>query len=115
REGYKMTELGEIPSEWEVKSLQQISKNVTIGLVTTMTKHYVENGVPLIRNSDIKEGKIRMEKLINLSSEFAEKNSNKQMKLNDIVTVHTGDIGTSSLISEDLVGCLGFATLQTTV
>ena len=33
REGYKITELGEIPEEWEVKKLEDLGKSI-IGLTT---------------------------------------------------------------------------------
>jgi type I restriction enzyme, S subunit len=61
-----------------------------IGLVTTMTKHYVPAGVPLIYNSDIKPNRFVFKKQIYLDDEFARKNNNRRHKLGDIVTVHTG-------------------------
>ena len=112
---FKETEVGVIPKEWEVKLLKDISENITIGLVKTMTKYYVDNGVPLIRNSDIKENKILNKHMVYLDKQFALENKEKMMRKGDIVTVHTGDIGTSGIIEEKLVGAHGFATLNTTV
>jgi type I restriction enzyme, S subunit len=111
---FKETELGEIPVEWEVRPLNEITRKVTIGLVTTMTKYYVENGVPLIRNSDIKENKFLKNQMVSLDEKFDEKHSQKRLKLGDVITVHTGDIGKSAVIESDLVGAQGFATLNTT-
>lgn len=92
--------------------LNKIAK-VTIGLVTTMTMHYVSNGIPLIRNSDIKPNEIIKDKMIYLSESFASENEHRKLKLNDIVTVHTGEVGVSAVIKGDMVDCLGFATLNT--
>lgn len=86
-----------------------------IGLVTTMTKHYVEDGVPLIFNSSIKVSGIDTSKPIFLDEEFAEKNKNRMHKKDDVVTVHTGDIGVSAVISDSLDGSLGFATIVTRI
>lgn len=86
-----------------------------IGLVTTMTKHYVDEGIPLIRNSDIKEYKIAFKECIYLDNDFAEKNKRRRHKQGDIVTVHTGDIGTSAVIEADLEGSIGFATIVTRI
>lgn len=97
---------------WEEVKLVDVAET-SIGLVTTMTTSYVEEGIPLIRNSDIKPNAIRMTKLINLSKEFADKYENKKLLKNDIVTVHTGDIGVSAIVEKDLEGSLGFATLNT--
>ena len=41
---------------WEQRKVTEIGK-IYIGLVTTMTKHYTDEGTLLIRNSDIKDGK----------------------------------------------------------
>lgn len=98
--------------DWEEKIITNIAKT-SIGLVTTMTENYVENGTKLIRNSDIKPNKIMQAGLINLDVNFAENNKNKEFQKFDIVTVHTGDIGVSAVIGDDMIGSLGFATLNT--
>ena len=108
---FKKDDGGEYPG-WEKKKINDIA-HTFIGLVTTMTENYVEDGVKLIRNSDIKENKVVMDKLINLDKQFAEKNESRYFKLGDVVTVHTGDIGTSAVIEDELVGALGFATINT--
>jgi type I restriction enzyme, S subunit len=101
-------------TNWEEKKITEIAKT-SIGLVTSMTKHYVELGTPLIRNSDILQNKIKKDKLIYLNKEFDEDNRGRRLLLNDIVTVHTGDIGVSAVIESDLDGCQGFATLNTRI
>jgi type I restriction enzyme S subunit len=100
--------------DWEEKRITELAKT-SIGLVTSMTKHYVDSGVALIRNSDIKQNKVRKDKLINLAYNFAEENKNRQLLESDIVTVHTGDIGVSAVIDKELHGCQGFATLNTRI
>lgn len=82
-----------------------------IGLVTTMTKHYVPNGVSLIHNSCVKENRFEFTKQVFLDVPFAEKNASRRHKLDDVITVHTGDVGTSAVIDQSLVGSLGFATI----
>ncbi|HFP0048032.1 TPA: hypothetical protein ACHK7M_004684, partial [Escherichia coli] len=98
--------------KWQSKKITDISKTF-IGLVTTMTSSYVDNGVKLIRNSDIKENYVEKSKLIKLDISFAEQYGSRKLKSGDVVTVHTGDIGVSAVIDEELDGCLGFATLNT--
>jgi type I restriction enzyme S subunit len=101
-------------TDWNYKKITDISKT-SIGLVTTMTTSYVEIGIPLIRNSDIKENRINKNKLIYLDVDFATKHKHKKFSLGDIVTVHTGEVGVSAVIDDSLVGSLGFATLNTKV
>ena len=107
-------ENGEDFGEWRTCNILEIA-DVSIGLVTTMTTNYAEIGVPLIRNSDIKQNKIRTSELIYLTPEFANSYENRKLKHKDIVTVHTGDVGVSSVIPQELHGSIGFATINTRV
>ncbi len=84
---------------------------VYIGLVTTMTKHYVDKGTPLIFNSTIKDNRFEFKEKIYLDDEFAMANDHRKHRTNDIITVHTGDVGTSAIIGPELEGSLGFATI----
>lgn len=99
--------------DWEQRKLIDTAKTF-IGLVTTMTENYRDSGTLLIRNSDIKEGQfVFSEKPIHLDEEFAEKNKTRRLQIGDVVTVHTGDIGTSAVIQEKEAGAIGFATINT--
>ena len=86
-----------------------------IGLVTTMTKHYVTSGTQLIFNSSIKENKFVFNNKVYLDEKFAKKNEKKRHKIGDIISVHTGDVGTSAIIDEELDGSIGFATIVTRI
>ena len=79
-----------------------------------MTEHYTDQGHLLIRNSDIKDGYFEFgENPIYLDEEFFEQNKSRMHQLGDVITVHTGDIGTSAVIGENEVGSIGFATIVT--
>lgn len=98
--------------EWKQRNILEVSK-VFIGLVTTMTENYRESGTLLIRNSDIKENRFEFStNPIHLDESFAEKNSTRRLFIGDVVTVHTGDIGTSAVITERENGAIGFATIN---
>ena len=87
---------------------------IYIGLVTTMTKHYTSEGTLLIRNSDIKDGRFEFgDKPIYLEKSFAQKNESRMHQVGDVITVHTGDVGTSAVITENEVKSIGFATIVT--
>ena len=79
-----------------------------------MTEHYTDKGHLLIRNSDIKDGYFEFgENPIYLDEEFSEQNKSRMHQLGDVITVHTGDIGTSAVIGENEVNSIGFATIVT--
>ena len=63
REGYKMTELGEIPTEWEIKRLDDIrDKNDKYSFVggpfgsDLKSEHYTDKGIRVIQLQNICEG-----------------------------------------------------------
>ena len=87
----------------------------TVGLATSVTPFIRDNGVLLIHNSDIQQNAIVMKQLVYLDQAFVAKNSKKKFNLNDIVTVHTGDVGTSALITDEYVGSIGFTTLRSRI
>lgn len=98
---------------WEQRKVTEIGK-IYIGLVTTMTKHYIDEGTLLIRNSDIKDGKFEFgDNPIYLEKTFAEKNETRMHQIGDVITVHTGDVGTSAVITENEAKSIGFATIVT--
>ena len=98
---------------WEQRKVTDLGE-IYIGLVTTMTEHYTDQGHLLIRNSDIKDGYFEFgENPIYLDEEFSEQNKSRMHQLGDVVTVHTGDIGTSAVIGENEVNSIGFATIVT--
>ena len=98
---------------WEQRKVTEIGK-IFIGLVTTMTKHYTDKGSLLIRNSDIKDGCFEFgNNPIYLDDDFSSENSTRMHKVGDVVTVHTGDVGTSAVITEKEANSIGFATIVT--
>ena len=99
--------------DWEQRKVTDLGE-IYIGLVTTMTEHYTDKGNLLIRNSDIKDGYFEFgENPIYLDEEFSEQNKSRMHQLGDVITVHTGDIGTSAVIGENEVNSIGFATIVT--
>lgn len=103
----------EFSDDWEQRKVTDLGE-IYIGLVTTMTEHYTDKGHLLIRNSDIKDGYFEFgENPIYLDEEFSEQNKSRMHQLGDVITVHTGDIGTSAVIGENEVNSIGFATIVT--
>lgn len=96
------------------KPISEIA-DTNIGLATSVTKHKRNSGVRLLHNSDIQPNAIVLKKIEYISEEFAEKNSSKLLHKNDIITVHTGDVGTSAVIDDEYDGAIGFTTITSRV
>lgn len=110
---FKDSELGEIPVGWAVKVLDSLAESITVGIATSTTEHYVNDGIPLIRNQNIKADFLDMADLLKISSEFDAKNKSKRVKAGDILTVRTGYPGVSCVVSEGLGNLQTFTTLIT--
>ena len=89
--------------------------DTNIGLATSVTQHKRNSGIVLIHNSDIQPNKVILKSFEYVSEEFAEKNKKKILRKGDIITVHTGDVGTSAVIDDEFDGAIGFTTITTRI
>ena len=85
-----------------------------MGLATSVTPYYREEGVPILRNLNIKENYLDDSDILYLDKAYAESQISKQIHPGDVLTVHTGYIGTSCIVPEKYDNCLTFTTLITT-
>ncbi|MBT9456730.1 MAG: restriction endonuclease subunit S [Burkholderiaceae bacterium] len=110
---FKETELGGVPSCWDVQRLEALSESITVGIATSTTEHYADSGIPLIRNQNIKDDFLDLSDLLRITPEFDAKNKNKRVKAGDILTVRTGYPGTTCVMPEGLGLLQTFTTLIT--
>jgi type I restriction enzyme, S subunit len=91
--------IGEIPEHWEVGKLSVFSKRLGVGLATSVTSSYRKDGIPLLRNQNIKVNHFDDRDLKFLDREFAERNISKAVFGNDVIVVHTGShIGRATVV-----------------
>lgn len=100
--------------DWEQRKLGEVSKRVIVGLATSVTPYYREKGAPILRNLNIKENYLDDTDILFLDRTYAESQISKQIHAGDVLTVHTGYIGTSCVVPEKYDKCLTFTTLITT-
>lgn len=105
-EGFKKTEVGIIPSDWEVKKLRRISPSQTVGLVINPSSYFDEKGsVPMLVGSNVSENGIDW-----ASSESITDASNRSLPASrvyagDLVVVRVGEPGTTAVIPKEIDGC----------
>ena len=91
---FKQTEIGEIPEEWKVLKLVEVA-SVRYGL--GQPPEADENGVPMIRATNIKHGKIVETNLLRVSRSAVPESRDAFLKAGDVIVVrsgaYTGDIG----------------------
>ena len=104
--GYKLTEVGVIPEDWEVKRLKHISPSQSVGLVINPSSYFDEAGsVPMLVGSHIHEDHIDYESA-NLISAFSNNLlTSSRLSAGDIVTVRVGYPGVTAVIPPELDRC----------
>lgn len=108
-EGYKQTEVGVIPGDWEVLTLKKIA-SVIDSLHQTPT--FSENGYSMVRVADIKSGNLKLEKTQKVDFKvYLNFTRNYKPVLGDIVLSRVGSYGVSSYVATDEPFCLGQNTV----
>ena len=91
--------------------LEDISAFVTVGIANSATHAYVDNGIVMLRNQNIKENHLDENDLIYITPDFAKKYGSKQLAENDILVIRTGYPGMACLVPKKYEGCQTFTTL----
>jgi len=97
--------LGEVPKHWEVKRLKHVSPKITVGIVVEPSKYYVENGVPALRSLNVRPGKVIADELVFISAQANDELCKSRLSEGDLVSVRTGQPGTTAVIPTELDGC----------
>lgn len=112
-EGYKKTEVGFIPENWNVVPLMHISEKIMVGIASSATHAYRNKGIPLLRNQNIKSNKLDDDDIIYISEDYEKGFFNKRLKEGDLLTARTGYPGTTCLVPKIFENAQSFTTLIT--
>lgn len=112
-EGYKKTEVGLIPEDWNVVPLMHISEKIMVGIASSATHAYRNKGIPLLRNQNIKSNKLDDDDIIYISEDYEKGFLNKRLKEGDLLTARTGYPGTTCLVPKFFENAQSFTTLIT--
>ena len=96
--------LGDVPEHWEIKRIKHIGK-IRYGLGEP--PEYVDNGLPFIRATDIKSGKIDLDSVRRISPKDVPWSRRPKLAQDEILVVRSGAYtGDSALISTETAGCI---------
>jgi len=105
-DGYKLSEIGVIPIDWEVKTLGSLTTLLTNGFVGTATTAYVDDddGILYVQGYNIEKNSFNFNGIKRVSKEFHAKNNKSCLKAGDLLTIQTGDVGVTTVVPPDLAG-----------
>lgn len=100
-EGYKQTEVGVIPEDWDIQRLGVHATFKTGPFGSALHKSdYVDGGIPVVNPMQIIDGKVKPTSSMAISDEAAKKLSEYRLIAGDIVIGRRGDMGRCAVISE---------------
>ena len=111
--GYKQTEVGVIPEDWAIKTLEVLADKIMVGIASAATHAYRNRGVVMFRNQNIKPGYLDDSDLLYISEDYEKTYKNKRLKSGDLLTARTGYPGTTSIVPPQYDGAQSFTTLIT--
>ena len=98
--GYKQTEVGVIPEDWEILKISDITKEISMGPFGSDIKvsNFVKEGVPVLSGKNVQKEKLDDEFHNFVTPEKAKSLKKAVAKRGDIVVTHRGTIGQISYI-----------------
>ncbi|MCL2524444.1 MAG: restriction endonuclease subunit S [Betaproteobacteria bacterium] len=105
--GYKLTEVGVIPEDWEVAPLGKYATFRTGPFGSALHQaDYISNGIPVINPMHIDDGTIVPSETMTVSAQTANALSDFKLKSGEIVIGRRGDMGRCAVIREGQAGWL---------
>jgi type I restriction enzyme S subunit len=103
RPGYKQTEVGVVPEDWECNKLEDYFSLISYGFTNPMPT--VEHGVYMITAADINEGRIQLESA-RKTTETAYRTlltAKSKPRKNDILLTKDGSLGRLALVGDETI------------
>ena len=111
--GYKQTDVGVVPVEWDVKPLASVSEKIMVGIASAATHAYRVKGVPMFRNQNIKVGHLDDSDVLFVDPDYEFLFRNKRLRSGDLLTARTGYPGTTCVVPSCYESAQSFTTLIT--
>ncbi len=107
KSGYKQTEVGVIPEDWEVASLGKTATFRTGPFGSALHQSdYINGGIPIINPMHINDGNITPSETMTVSVQTANVLSDFKLKAGDIVIGRRGDMGRCAVVHAQQAGWL---------
>jgi type I restriction enzyme S subunit len=100
--GFKQTELGHIPEDWEVFKFNDLTNLITCGIAATPIYVPENLGVPFLSSTNIKNGKIQWKNFKYISHSLHDQlYKNNPPKKGDVLYSRVGTIGEAAVIEAE--------------
>jgi type I restriction enzyme S subunit len=108
--------VGPIPEDWQVVPLKALASSIRNGFVGVSLDHQTEKpGVRYLQGFNIRPNSIDLTNETFVTEEFARKQSKARLVAGDILTVQSGHIGTTAMVTPELEGASCHALIITSL
>lgn len=90
-----------LPESWDVVPAQEVCNEITVGIVSGATDHYVDTGIPFVRSKNIELNRMNDSDLKYIDEEFHQENLNSELVSGDVLTQRTGRNGGMTAVVPD--------------
>lgn len=105
--GYKPSQVGVIPEDWDVKRLGEIAAFRTGPFGSALHKSdYTNDGIPIVNPMHVVDGKIEPTRTMTITEQAAKNLSDFRLKPGEIVIGRRGDMGRCAVVQEYQLGWL---------
>jgi type I restriction enzyme S subunit len=105
--GYKQTEVGVIPEDWEAKKLGQLASFRTGPFGSTLHKaDYTNDGVPIVNPMHIVDGQIVPTRTMTVTESAAMKLGEFRLSPDEVIIGRRGDMGRCAVVRHEHTGWL---------
>lgn len=107
RPGYRQTDIGVIPRDWEVKPLGECASFRTGPFGSALHKSdYVDGGVPVVNPMHINDGRIEPTRAMSITESAAKALADFRLKPGEVVIGRRGDMGRCAVVQREQDGWL---------
>lgn len=100
--GYKLTDVGVVPENWEIVALGNLSEFITSGS-RGWARYYSSNGALFIRSQNVRDGRLDLKDRQFVSPPKGSEGSRTRVKLHDLLITITGNnVGNVALVEQEL-------------
>jgi len=105
-DGFRMTEIGLVPEEWEVHRLASLDMEISDGNYASKyprQSDFIDRGVPFIRANNFSDYRIIWEDMRFISEQKHSELQKGHLKKNDILITTRGQLGNVALVTDEFV------------
>lgn len=102
RSGFKLTDVGVVPEDWEVVALSNLSEFITSGS-RGWARYYSDEGALFVRSQNVRDGRLDLTDSQFVNPPQGSEGSRTRVKLSDLLITITGNsVGNVALVEQEL-------------